>query len=537
MKTSGARLVSGWIATLLALGAAWVTGAGGTLEGVKGDLELGRRLYDQHCAPCHGVDGSGQGPAAIWLFPKPRNFSAGLFKIQSTPPGTLPSDEDLFRSISQGLPGSAMPAFGYLGEAERWALVGYVKYLTAYTNAQGQRVNRFEEQQAAGVVPGPIEVPPEPPVTVDSLALGRAVYARMQCHLCHGETGAGDGPQVPLLKDSFGFPARPRDFNTERFRGGSSGRDLYLRIRIGLAGTPMVPYGDDVMTPEERWALVHYIRSLRRTDVAVNDLLQPEDNRIPLRRVGKLPTDPLDPAWEQWEASRIPLHPLWPEPQQVYAVAVRAVTDGRKLALWMQWRDPLAQTRALRVEDFQDAAAVQFALGPEPAFLGMGDRQNPVNIWHWKAAWQAELAAGNGPDIAQAYPAMHVDTYFQPQRHFLTARDAGNFLAQPHRSPVEDANARGFGSFQSQPPARQNVTGQGVWTDDSWTVVFVRELRNRDPDDAQFVPGRSVPVAFAVWNGEQGDRNGRKMISHWYRLEWESARAQTPRQPRGFGSK
>ncbi|NGO40465.1 c-type cytochrome [Limisphaera ngatamarikiensis] len=61
MKTSGARLVSGWIATLLGLGAAWVTGAGGTLEDVKGDLELGRRLYDQHCAPCHGVDGSGQG--------------------------------------------------------------------------------------------------------------------------------------------------------------------------------------------------------------------------------------------------------------------------------------------------------------------------------------------------------------------------------------------------------------------------------------------------------------------------------------------
>jgi DMSO reductase family type II enzyme heme b subunit len=81
------------------------------------------------------------------------------------------------------------------------------------------------------------------------------------------------------------------------------------------------------------------------------------------------------------------------------------------------------------------------------------------------------------------------------------------------------------------------VTGQGVWTDDSWTVFFVRELRNRDPDDVQFVPGRAVPVAFAVWNGEQGDRNGRKMISHWYRLEWESARAQTPRQPRGFGSK
>ncbi|MGA4644418.1 ethylbenzene dehydrogenase-related protein [Limisphaera sp. 4302-co] len=513
----------------------WMGSAASATEGgaPMSDLTLGRRLYEQHCAPCHGVNGDGQGPAAVWLYPKPRNFSAGVFKIQSTPPGTLPSDEDLFRSITRGLPGSAMPGFGYLSETQRWALVGYVKYLTAYTNAGGRRINRFEEQAAAGVVSRPIEVPPEPPVTVQSLALGREVYTRMQCYLCHGETGAGDGPQVPLLKDSFGLPARPRDFNTERFRGGSSGRDLYLRIRIGLAGTPMVPYGDDVMTPEERWALVHYIRSLRRTDVAVNDLLQPEDNRIPVQRVRRLPTDPLDPAWEELETSRVPLHPLWPEPQQVYAVAVRAVTDGRRLAIWLQWRDPLPQEQALRVEDFQDAAAVQFALGAEPAFLGMGDRDHPVNLWHWKAAWQAELDARSGPDIARAHPAMHVDTYFQPERHFVTARDAGNFVALAHRTPVEDANARGFGSFQSQPPSGQNVQGRGVWMDESWTVVFIRDLKSRESDDVQFVRGRPVPVAFAVWNGEQGDRNGRKMISYWYQLVWPEQQARTTGRGRG----
>lgn len=515
----------------------WLLGWGVAVGGVgpatgtaadqpRGAFLRGKDLYERQCAPCHGSDGSGEGPAAVWLYPKPRNFGAGLFKIQSTPPGTLPSDEDLYRTITRGMPGSAMPGFAHLTDEDRWALVAYVKHLTAYTNAVGQRINRFEEQRAAGVAVVPIDVPPEPPMTVETLALGKMVYEKMQCALCHGETGAGDGPQVPVLKDSFGFPARPRDFNTERFRGGSGGRDLYLRIRIGLAGTPMVPYGDDVMTPEERWALVHYIRSLRRVDVAVNDLLQPEDQRIPVRRVRTLPMDPADPAWEKMEAVRIPLHPLWPEQEQVYAVAVKVATEGRRLALWMQWRDPLPQREALRVEDFQDAAAVQFALGAEPSFLGMGDLQRPVNIWHWKAAWQAELDAGIGPDIAQAYPAMHVDTYFQPERHFLTAREAGNLLALPHRSPVEDANARGFGSFQSQPARGQNVWGRGVWTDDSWTVLFVRDLRTREADDVQFVRDRRVPVAFAVWNGEQGDRNGRKMISYWYWLDWDGVRAE-----------
>lgn len=498
--------------------------SGETAPSLRASLETGRRLYEQHCAPCHGANGDGNGPAAVWLYPKPRNFSAGLFKIRSTPPGVLPSDDDLFRSITRGLPGSSMPGFAYLPESERWALVAYVKELTAYTNAAGQRINRFEEQRAAGIASDPLPVPPEPPVTVQSLALGKQVYERMQCALCHGQTGAGDGPQVPLLKDSFGFPARPRDFNTGLFRGGHTGRDLYLRILTGLSGTPMVPYGDDVMTPQERWALVHYIQSLRRTDVAVNDLLQPENNLIPVRWVRRVPVDPLDPAWEEWETVRVPLHPLWPEPEQVYAVVVRAASDGRRLAVWLQWKDPLPQREAVRVQDFQDAAAIQFALGETPAFLGMGDAQHPVNIWQWKAGWQAELDQTTEAGPAQAYPAMHVDTYFDRVRPPLTAAEAGNFLAQPLRSPVEDANARGFGSFRSQPPAGQNVTGKGVWVDGSWNVVFVRTLRSRDRDDVQFVRGRSVPVAFAVWNGEQGDRNGRKMISYWYQLRLDAAR-------------
>ncbi len=492
--------------------------------GKGAEVEVGERLYTQHCAPCHGTEGDGNGPAAVWLYPKPRNFSSGLFKIRSTPPGVLPSDADLLRTITRGMPGSSMPGFAYLPESDRWALVSFVKYLTAYTNASGQRVNRFEEQKAAGIVATNLFVPPEPPVTVQSLALGKQVYARMQCALCHGDTGAGDGPQVPLLKDSFGFPARPRDFNTGLFRGGHTGPDLYMRILTGLAGTPMVPYGDDVMTPQERWALVHYIQSLRRTDVAVNDLLQPEDYSIPVQTVRRLPADPLDPAWEQWEPVRVPLNPLWPEPEQVYAVAVKALTDGRKLALWLQWRDSWPQREAVRVQDFQDAAAVQFALGAEPTFLGMGDAQHPVNIWHWKAAWQAELEQRAEAGPAQAYPAMHVDTYFNRVRPPDTAIEARNPLALPFQSPIEDANARGFGSFRSQPAAGQNVTGKGVWLDGSWSVVFVRDLRTRDRDDVQFVRGRSVPVAFAIWNGEHGDRNGRKMISYWYRLRFDPAR-------------
>ena len=119
------------------------------------------------------------------------------------------------------------------------------------------------------------------------------------------------------------------------------------------------------------------------------------------------------------------------------------------------------------------------------------------------------------------YASMHVDTYFQPERQFRTAQSAGNVLAQPHNSPVEDANARGFGTLKPQPASGQNVQGKGIWWDGFWNVVLVRELKSKDADDVKFTAKEPVPVAFAVWNGEQHDRDGRKVISNWYKLVLE----------------
>ncbi|NOS69436.1 MAG: c-type cytochrome [Verrucomicrobia bacterium] len=481
----------------------------------------GRVAYDQHCAACHGLTGDGNGPASVWLYPRPRNFNAGQFKIKSTPGTSLPTDEDLLQSVTRGLAGSSMPSFSYLTEQERRDVVQYVKQLTVHADASGNRVNLFEAARASGSLAKPVEVPPETPNTVQELTAGREIFKKMQCALCHGETGAGDGTQVPTLKDSAGLPVRPRDFNTGLFRGGHTGRDLYLRINNGLPGTPMIPYGGDVLKPEERWALVHYVQSLRRTDVAVNDLLAPEDSAIHVQKVAKLPTNPMDAAWESRDPVRVPLNPLWPEPNQIYAVAVAAVTDGKQLAVLLQWRDELPQNSAIRVQDFQDGAALQFSLSGKYGFLGMGDKENPVNLWSWKAGWQAE----GTPDMDSVYQSMHSDAW--TFTNYSTAISAGNVISQPHKSPVEDANAAGFGSFKSQPIAQQNVAGKGVWHDGFWNVVFIRDLKSKDADDVKFVAGKPVPVAFAIWNGEQHDRNGRKMVSNWYQLILDDGKGKT----------
>jgi DMSO reductase family type II enzyme heme b subunit len=480
----------------------------------------GAATYNQHCAACHGANGDGNGPASVWLYPKPRNFNLGLFKVQSTPSGSLPTDDDLFQTITRGMPGSSMPSFTYLSEMERRDAVQYVKHLTAVVEG-GQRVNKFEAAAKSGQLAKAVEVPPEPADNVESLVLGKEVFVRAGCVTCHGESGAGDGPAAATLKDALGIPSKPRDFNTGAFRGGHTGRDLYLRIHNGMAGTPMPAAGDAAMKPGERWALVHYIQSLRRRDVDVNDILTPADGSIRVPKVAKLPAEPTDDIWESFDPVRVPLNPLWPEPKPIPAVAVTALHDGQRLAVLCTWRDGSFDGSAVRMEDFQDGVALQFSMNGSTPFLGMGDAKNPVNLWFWRAGWQSEVA-GNRPDMRDIHPSMHVDFYPEKSALYTTAIAAGNVISVAHVSPVEDANARGFGTLQSQPVAQQNVQGKGVWRNGFWSVLITRDLESPDADDVKLAVGKPVPVAFAVWNGEQRDRNGRKVISNWFRLDLQN---------------
>jgi cytochrome c oxidase cbb3-type subunit 2 len=89
-------------------------------------LAQGRTVFERNCAPCHGLKGDGQGPAAYLLYPKPRDFLAARYRLVSTW-DSAPMDADIFQTISRGMPGSAMPSWAHLTEEARWALVHYVK--------------------------------------------------------------------------------------------------------------------------------------------------------------------------------------------------------------------------------------------------------------------------------------------------------------------------------------------------------------------------------------------------------------------------
>lgn len=211
----------------------------------EADIALGKTLYKQQCVICHGAEGKGDGPAAAFLYPKPRDFTRGIFKIRSTP--SLPTDEDLFRTISQGIPGTLMPSFEYLSEEERWALVAYVKSFS----------EEFEEAQSLE----PITIPEPPPETPELMALGQALYKDAGCFQCHGARGKGDGPSAGALTDEWGDPIVPYDFTIPgRMKGGSSVEDIYRTLAVGIGGTPMPAYGD-ALSDEQIWAVAYYVRS------------------------------------------------------------------------------------------------------------------------------------------------------------------------------------------------------------------------------------------------------------------------------------
>jgi len=209
--------------------------------------------YRRYCLVCHGPLGDGEGESAKWfdppLYPKPRNFTLGVFECRSTPTGTLPTDEDLFDTIARGIDRSNMPPWNTFTKQERADLVAWIKHYSP----------RWQTEK-----PGPpIQIPPEPEVTAERVKAGQEVFGRVQCWKCHGVDGRANGPSASTLQDDLGRPILPYNFTSgDRPKCGSTDADLYRIFMTGLDGTPMPSFSDNIK-PDEAWDLVFYLRSLQ----------------------------------------------------------------------------------------------------------------------------------------------------------------------------------------------------------------------------------------------------------------------------------
>ena len=79
--------------------------------GTEAQRASGRELYLKNCSQCHGEKGDGDGYATPHLYPRPRNFTTGKFKVRTTPNGALPTHQDLVNIIRHGMPYTSMPAW------------------------------------------------------------------------------------------------------------------------------------------------------------------------------------------------------------------------------------------------------------------------------------------------------------------------------------------------------------------------------------------------------------------------------------------
>ncbi|MEX1027612.1 MAG: ethylbenzene dehydrogenase-related protein [Candidatus Paceibacterota bacterium] len=243
--------------------------------------------------------------------------------------------------------------------------------------------------------------------------------------------------------------------------------------------------------------------------------------------------DPLDPAWEKIAVVEVDLAPQQVAPPvlekaTVPKIRVQAVRDDQRYVWRLSWDKAGAADRS-EVSQFTDAVAMQFPL-VDGAPYTMGGPDMPVRMLYWKAVWQKDVDEGF-QGLAKVHPNTDVDLYWfadGKEQHaadgsidndtamqWMVAAKSGNPMADYERKhPIEELTAHGFGSGThiDGTPSR----GRGEWNDGQWFVVFDRPIEPSDPLIERFnaSPDRQM-IAFAVWDGDNANRGGKKQITNW----------------------
>lgn len=214
----------------------------------------GQVLYNNQCAPCHGVEGNGKGFLAAGIEVKPRDFRQGTYKFRTTLTGELPTVEDIEKAIRIGVNGTTMPAWGQFLTKDQ--IHDLAVYLIVFSD-------RFTEAWKNGQKPAVLEIPQAPADLMSLATKGKSLYAKFQCAMCHGDGGKGDGPSAPTLKDEWENPIRLVDLTYKwQFKNGSTPEDIYRTLNTGLNGAPMPSYRDAFTNDQDRWAVVAHVLSM-----------------------------------------------------------------------------------------------------------------------------------------------------------------------------------------------------------------------------------------------------------------------------------
>jgi|GEM_PF-213311 len=460
---------------------------------IAADIEKGKKIFGARCAGCHGLEGQGDGLMSKFVNPPPRRFVGGIFKYKTTEGEGVPSDEDMFRVITNGLPGTAMPTWGdLLSKEEKLDVIAYEQ--------------SFAEEEFKELKTKVIDFSGEVPSSPESVAKGKELFRNVaKCVECHGAEGRGDG--VKTLKDDIFFKRLwPRNLTQPwTFRGGSAARNIYTRITTGIQGTPMPSFatGPKALKNEDRWNIANYV-------VSIAD----RSKEAPFLFTGSSPGEILKCIYTEEQAPQEIDSPVWGSVKGIAVKMMRPINEGKRMtvrtdqtilvkcmfdktriAFLLEWDD---RTRSVigderirllseNSELYSDAIAIQIPRAPiKPTdedgliIFGHKSKRIPVNIMQWSAGTVEKT------DIAAIY-----DTNADGKINVRPSTDKSGFAAK------------------------------GIYLDGVWKALITRELKTSDPADYQFIGTTRIPIAFAAWDGSKLEKEWRHALSnrHWLMLE------------------
>ncbi len=152
---------------------------------------------------------------------------------------------------------------------------------------------------------------------------------------------------------------------------------------------------------------------------------------------------------------------------KVPRVEARLAHNGESLSVRLSWQDDQKDDQIGDLDRFADGAAVMFPLQGEANPFTMGDEQRPVNAWLWRA----------------------------------------------DRTEPFDVIARGYATSQRRPASSSQLQANALYRDGGWHLVFQRPLLPGGGEFTRFTPGEPARIAFAIWEGSNGERAGQKAVS------------------------
>lgn len=495
-------------------------------------IEAGKRVYFTKCVWCHGVEGAGDGPGADRLWPRPRNFNQGTFKIRHTASGELPlfdskkpipGQNDLFETVTHGLPGSAMPPWeGILTEEQRLQVLSFV------TTQLVQDRSFTDKETETQTILQLAELKPKP-ATEESVKRGSELVVEKKCVECHGMEGRGDGNAFNL-KDDWGFSIQPADWRKcWNFRGSRQDpynvANIFRTFSTGVNGTPMPSFADNT-TVDERWDIANFVNSLCERDAEGNPLpIDPLTDKpkinfvIPSDKVeGEIPDDMEAEAWQKAPKRYVAMggqitHKPRNFVNRIDDLWVRSLYNDEHIVYLIEWDD---RTKSVAEGELPwEPTEVNIDIQEQEPQTGeegsIAYNQNKYAVYNDAVAVQTAVKWKDLP--APIKPRYLFGTNEQFPVDIVKWEANGSIMAFLGTGWDQD--------FQERYDYEEELKVlKGEWKNGRWYVMIQRPLGNEDDqdydEDTFFEVGQYIPTVFFAWDGHNGDAGRKMAVSAFY---------------------